>query len=99
MKSIQETLKQLHGNICIFSRSIEQLTSDNEITLGNNRQENFIYIYYSFLFLADTLQRHLIRSLCTDMFDIIIREIDTSASSKTGQLSIEVRKTNLHNDI
>ncbi|CAF4873163.1 unnamed protein product [Rotaria sp. Silwood1] len=73
IKNIQETLKQLHGNICIFLHSIEQLIADNETTL------------------ADTLQRHLIRSLCTDMCDIIIREIDTSASTKTGQLSIEER--------
>ncbi|CAF3179524.1 unnamed protein product [Rotaria sp. Silwood2] len=73
MKNIQETLKQLHGNICIFSRSIEQLIADNETNL------------------ADTLQRHLIRSLCSDMCDVIIREIDTSASAKTGQLSIEER--------
>ncbi|CAF4390693.1 unnamed protein product, partial [Rotaria sp. Silwood2] len=68
-----ETLKKLHGNICIFSRSIEQLIADNETNL------------------ADTLQRHLIRSLCSDMCDVIIREIDTSASAKTGQLSIEER--------
>ncbi|CAF0952210.1 unnamed protein product [Rotaria sordida] len=73
MKNIQETLKQLHGNICIFLHSIEQLITENEMNL------------------ADTLQRHLIRSLCTDMCDIIIRELDTSASAKTGQLSIEER--------
>ena len=73
MKNYQETIKQLHGNICIFLRSIEQLITENETNL------------------ADTLQRHLNRSLCTDICDTIIREIDSSASAKTGQLSIEVR--------
>ena len=72
-KNYQETIKQLHGNICIFLRSIEQLITENEINL------------------ADTLQRHLNRSLCTDICDLIIREIDTSANTKTGQLSIEER--------
>lgn len=43
--------------------------------------------------LVDALQRHLIRSLCADMCDMIIREIDTSASARTtGQLTIEVRR-------
>jgi len=41
--------------------------------------------------LTDALQRHLIRSLCTDMFDVLIREVDTSASAKTGTLSTEER--------
>lgn len=86
---MQETLKQLHGNICIFLRSIEQLTADNEITLGKRKVHCRIMLVL--FFLADTLQRHLIRSLCADMCDIIIREIDTSASGKTGALSIEVR--------
>ena len=85
MKNIQETIKQLHGNICIFLRSIEQLTAENEANL------------------VDTLQRHLIRSLCADMCDMIIREIDSSASARTGQLSIEVRrliiKTNQFSDV
>ena len=39
---------------------------------------------------GDALQRHLIRSLCTDLCDLIIRELDASASSKGGQFSIEV---------
>ncbi|CAF1053711.1 unnamed protein product [Adineta steineri] len=73
IKNVQESIKQLHGNICIFSRAIEHLTTENETAL------------------AETLQRHLIRSLCADMCDNIIRELDTSASSKTGQLSIEER--------
>jgi len=41
--------------------------------------------------LVDTLQRHLIRSLCADMCDMIIREIDPSGSAKPGQLTIEER--------
>ena len=41
--------------------------------------------------LVDTLQRHLIRSLCADMCDMILRELETSASARTGQLSIEER--------
>jgi hypothetical protein len=49
-----------------------------------------IFFIFSF-YLADTLQRHLNRSLCTDICDVIIREIDTSANAKAGQLSIEVR--------
>jgi hypothetical protein len=73
MRNIQDSIKQLHGNICIFSRSIEQLIAENETNL------------------VDTLQRHLIRSLCADMCDMIIRELDTSASARTGQLSIEER--------
>lgn len=44
-------------------------------------------------YVADALQRHLIRSLCSDLCDTIIRELDSSASAKTGQLSIEVRQT------
>ncbi|CAF1075174.1 unnamed protein product [Adineta steineri] len=73
IKNVQESIKQLRGNICIFSRAIEHLTTENETAL------------------VETLQRHLIRSLCADMCDNIIRELDTSASSKTGQLSIEER--------
>ncbi|CAF1259339.1 unnamed protein product [Rotaria magnacalcarata] len=72
-KNTQEIIKQLHGNICIFSHSIEQLMAENETNLAEN------------------LQRHLIRSLCTDMCDAIIRELDSSANAKTGQLSIEER--------
>ncbi len=34
IRSNQESIKQLHGNICIFSRSIEQLTAENETSLG-----------------------------------------------------------------
>ena len=34
MKNIQESIKQIHGNICIFLRSIEQFTAENETTLG-----------------------------------------------------------------
>ncbi|CAF3271993.1 unnamed protein product, partial [Rotaria sp. Silwood2] len=33
-KTIQDTLKQLHGYICIFSSSIEQLMTENEINIG-----------------------------------------------------------------
>jgi hypothetical protein len=36
MKNIQESIKQLHGNICIFSRSIEQLIAENETSLGKS---------------------------------------------------------------
>lgn len=43
-KNIQETIKQLHGNICIFFHSIEQLIAENETTLGKN--ESKIKFYY-----------------------------------------------------
>lgn len=36
MKNIQESIKQIHGNICIFLRSIEQLTAENETNLGKD---------------------------------------------------------------
>jgi len=36
MKNIQESIKQLHANICIFSRSIEQLIAENEASLGKS---------------------------------------------------------------
>ncbi len=51
----------------------------------------FFIIFINSMHLVDTLQRHLIRSLCADMCDMIIRELDTSASARTGQLSIEER--------
>ncbi|CAF1648298.1 unnamed protein product, partial [Adineta ricciae] len=73
IKNVQESIKQMHANICIFSRAIEQLIAENETGL------------------AETLQRHLIRSLCSDMCDNILRELDPSANSKTGQLTIEER--------
>jgi hypothetical protein len=57
---------------------------------------NRFFSLLNYYILADTLQRHLIRSLCADMCDSIIREIDTSATSKTGQLSIEVRIINMN---
>ena len=44
--------------------------------------------------LADALQRHLIRSLCSDLCDHLIREVEPSASAKTGSLTIEVKKMN-----
>jgi len=94
MKNIQETIKQLHGNICIFSHSIEQLTAENELNLG--KKEMRLFSSSIFIYLVDTLQRHLIRSLCADMCDLIIRELDTSASAKPGQLSIEVRRININ---
>jgi hypothetical protein len=47
MKNIQETIKQLHGNIYIFSRSIEQLIAENETNLGKNF---FIVKYWFFNF-------------------------------------------------
>jgi hypothetical protein len=49
MKNIQETIKQLHGNICIFSRSIEQLTAENEVNLGNKKKYFFCIIYLIFI--------------------------------------------------
>ena len=36
MKSTQDSIKQLHGNICIFSRAIEQLAAENETNLGKD---------------------------------------------------------------
>ena len=36
IKNTQDTIKQLHGNIYIFSRSIEQLSTENEANLGRN---------------------------------------------------------------
>ncbi len=43
MKNIQETIKQLHGNIYIFSRSIEQLIAENETNLGKIFFLNYFY--------------------------------------------------------
>ena len=34
MKNIQDTLRQLHGNVCIFARSIEQLVAENDANLS-----------------------------------------------------------------
>lgn len=91
IKNIQDTLKQLHGNICVFSRSIEHLVSENETNLGKNKFSVLkIFFFLPIFLLVDTLQRHLIRSLCADMCDLIIRELDSSASAKIGQLTIEV---------
>lgn len=90
MKNIQESIKQVHGNIYIFSRSIEQLSAENETSLGRS----LISVEYPIdsFDLVDALQRHLIRSLCADMCDMIIREIDASAGARTtAQMSIEVR--------
>lgn len=36
MKNIQESIKQVYENIYIFSRSIEQLTAENETNLGRS---------------------------------------------------------------
>jgi hypothetical protein len=35
MKNVQESIRQLHGNIFIFSRAIEHLANENEASLGN----------------------------------------------------------------
>lgn len=37
MKNVQETIKQLHSNICLFSRPIESLASENENNLSKIR--------------------------------------------------------------
>ena len=37
MKSTQETIKQLHGNIFVFSHSIEQFLAENETNLSKDR--------------------------------------------------------------
>ena len=34
IKNVQESIKQMHANICIFSRAIEQLIAENETGLG-----------------------------------------------------------------
>lgn len=34
IKNVQESIKQMHANICIFSRAIEQLVAENETGLG-----------------------------------------------------------------
>lgn len=34
MKTVQETIKQLHGNICIFARSIESFPNESQTNLG-----------------------------------------------------------------
>ena len=51
MKNIQENLKQLHGNICIFLHSIEQLNTQNETNLGiKNKNRNFFFFFFFFEF-------------------------------------------------
>lgn len=42
MKNVEDTIKQLHGNVCIFSRSIEQLITENETNLGTRKLSCFI---------------------------------------------------------
>jgi len=58
MKNLQECLKILYNNICVFLRAIELLTNENEISL------------------CDSVQRHLIRTLCTEICDLLIHEIE-----------------------
>lgn len=36
IKNVQESTRQLHGNICIFSRAIEHLVNENEPALGRS---------------------------------------------------------------
>lgn len=35
IKHAQDAIRQIHGNICIFSRSIEQLITENQSALGS----------------------------------------------------------------
>ena len=91
LKNIQETMKQIHENICLFSRSIESLNEEKETNLSKKR-ETFDLFQIVFIFrLAEALQRHLIRSLCSELCDLLIREVEPSASGKTGPLTIEVK--------
>jgi hypothetical protein len=49
MRNIQDSIKQLHGNICIFSRSIEQLIAENETNLGRvSLFCFFLHYFYQF---------------------------------------------------
>lgn len=97
LKNVQETMKQIHENICLFSRSIESLNEEKETNLSKTKNVRLISIRFHFR-LAEALQRHLIRSLCSELCDLFIREVESSASGKTGPLTIEVKSKVKRND-
>lgn len=93
MKKAQKRLKQLHGQTCIFSRSIFKFQAKNETEISKIILTLVLIWIHSPICISDELlQQHLLRTLCNDMGDILIDLSNKSPTSGNGgPLSNEVR--------